>query len=613
MSISVKPYSPLTPSSYLRHPSPWGEGSGVRGFLKLTALIILLSCSKRPAEFYEISPTYCNPVNLDYAFIPSRHTYYAQDETHRSTADPVIVNLRDTLYLFSTNQNGYWWSADMRSWNFIKHDFKLNSSGDNVCAPGAWAWGDSLLFIPSFNAPDSMPLYLSTNPKNNQWTTLTDFFSVATWDPSFFKDDDGKAYVYWGSSNKFPLYGQELDPSDNYKPVGEKKEIMLLHPNEHGWERFGENNSDTTIAPYLEGAWMTKHNGKYYFQFSAPGTEWNIYADGALVGDHPLGPFTYASYNPFSLKPGGFITGSGHGSTFKDKYGNYWHAATMLSWIKYKFERRLGIFPAGFDPDGQLYCITAFGDYPTYHATDSRDQKESLFTGWTLQSYKKKSWASSSLPGKDASLAFNENIRNYWSAATAKKGEFIAVDLGAKCDVYAIQINYADEDVHLRDKQDSIYHQYIIYHSVNGTDWDVLIDKSENRKDVPHDYIQLKTPFRTRYLKLENVHMAAGKFAISGFRVFGTREGVKPSKVNEFVSSRYADTRDVTFKWQPVKGAYAYNIYYGIGPEKLFNSIMVHDSASYYFRGLNLDQSYYARVEAIGETGVSKISDVIKF
>jgi hypothetical protein len=40
---------------------------------------------------------------------------------------------------------------------------------------------------------------------------------------------------------------------------------------------------------------------------------------------------------------------------------------------------------------------------------------------------------------------------------------------------------------------------------------------------------------------------------------------------------------------------------------------MVHDSASYYFRGLNLHQNYYARVEAIGETVVSEKSEVIKF
>jgi hypothetical protein len=524
------------------------------------------------------------------------------------------VNLRDTLYLFSTNQNGYWWSADMRQWNFVKQDFQSNGiAGDNVCAPGAWTWGDTLLFIPSFAAPDPMPLYLSTDPRRAKWTTLTDSFFVATWDPSFFKDDNGKAYVYWGSSNTFPLYGMELDPANNYQPIGERKELSRLYADLHGWERFGENHSDTTIMPYTEGAWMTKHNGKYYYQYAAPGTEFNVYADGVLVGDDPLGPFTYQNYNPFSYKPGGFITGAGHGSTFRDKYGNYWHAGTMLNWIKYKFERRLGIFPSGFDTDGQMYCITAFGDYPNYHASSARDHTQSTFTGWMLVSYKKKAWASSSLPGKEPALAFNENIRDYWSAATSNPGEFLAVDLGQEYDVYAIQINYADEDAQLRDKRSDIYHQYIIYHSENGNDWEPLIDKSQNNTDVPHDYVQLKKPFRTRFLKLENIHMADGKFAIAGFRVFGKSRGVPPERINNFSCERHLDTRDATFRWGLAPGAYAFNIYYGIHPEKLYNCIMVHEANEFYFRGLNKDVIYYAAIEAIGETGVSQRSEIIKF
>lgn len=525
-----------------------------------------------------------------------------------------MVLMRDTLYLFSTNQNGYWWSPDMRTWNFVRQDFKINGqAGDNVCAPAAWAWGDTLMFIPSFAAPDAMPLYVSTNPAKGEWTTLTDSFAVATWDPAFFKDDDGSAYVYWGSSNTFPLYGMQLDPSNDYAPIGETKELSRLYPDEHGWERFGENHTDTLIDPYTEGAWMTKHNGKYYYQYAAPGTEWNVYADGVLVGSSPLGPFEYQAYNPFSYKPGGFITGAGHGSTFQDKYGNYWHVATMLNWIKYKFERRLGVFPAGFDADDQMYCITAFGDYPNYHASSARDHTASTFTGWTLQSYNKKAWASSSLSGKDPSLAFNENIRDYWSAASADPGEFLAVDLGRVCDVYALQINYADEGASLRDKQSDIFHQYRIYHSDDGEDWDILIDKSANRTDVPHDYVELKKPFRTRYLKLENVHMADGKFAIAGFRVFGKRNGEQPAAVRGFQATRHADTRDATFKWDPSDGAYAYNIYYGIHPDKLYNCIMVHDSASFYFRGLNKGVTYYAAVQAIGETGISETITPIQF
>ncbi len=577
-------------------------------------LVGVIACQPEGLDYRAIPTTYCNPMNLDYAFVPSTHTYYAQGESHRSTADPAVLNLRDTLFLFSTNQNGYWWSADMRSWHFVKQSFQRNGrAGDDVCAPGAWAWGDTLLFIPSFASPDPMPLYFSTDPVKGKWQMLTDSFQVATWDPSFFKDDDGRAYVYWGSSNTFPLYGMELDTKNRYQPKGEKKELSRLFPEEHGWERFGEDHTDTVIAPYTEGPWMTKYKGKYYYQYAAPGTEWNVYADGVLVGDHPLGPFTYQNYSPFSYKPGGFITGAGHGSTFQDAYGNYWHAGTMRAWVKYKFERRLGMFPAGFDADGQMYCITAFGDYPHYHASSLRDHTQSTFTGWMLLSYRKKAWASSSLNGKPPELAFNENIRDYWSAESADPGEFLAVDLGKECDVYALQINYADEGATLRDKQTDIYHQYIVYHSPDGSRWKPLIDKSKNTRDVPHDYVELENPFRTRYLKLENIHMADGKFAISGFRVFGKAPGNRPSRVKQFSATRGSDSRDVTFRWKAAENAYAYNIHYGIAPGKLYTCIMVHETTEHPFRGLNKGVIYYAQIEAIGETGVSERSEVLTF
>ncbi len=49
------------------------------------------------------------------------------------------------------------------------------------------------------------------------------------------------------------------------------------------------------------------------------------------------------------------------------------------------------------------------------------------------------------------------------------------------------------------------------------------MDKSANKTDVPHDYIELQTPVKARYIKLVNVHMPTGKFAISGLRIFWQR------------------------------------------------------------------------------------------
>ena len=130
------------------------------------------------------------------------------------------------------------------------------------------------------------------------------------------------------ASNVFPIYGIEIAFEDGkliYK--GEATTLFKLHPEKHGWERFGQDHNGLLAngqptKPYVEGAWVTKHDGKYYLQYGAPGTEFNAYANGTYVSDKPLGPFEYADYNPIAYKPGGFVEGAGHGSTFQDAYGN---------------------------------------------------------------------------------------------------------------------------------------------------------------------------------------------------------------------------------------------------------------------------------------------------
>ena len=101
---------------------------------------------------------------------------------------------------------------------------------------------------------------------------------------------------------------------------------------------------------------MDKYHGKYYLQYACPGAEYNVYADGVYVSDSPLGPFVLAENNPYSYHPGGYMPGAGHGSTMWDRNGNLWHASTMRISVNHQFERRVGIWRAGFDEDGELFC-----------------------------------------------------------------------------------------------------------------------------------------------------------------------------------------------------------------------------------------------------------------
>lgn len=557
------------------------------------------------------SKTYCNPINLDYGYTPIPN--FSEQGRHRATADPVITLFKGNYYLFSTNQWGYWWSADMLHWKFVPRKFlkPWHKVYDELCAPATLVMGDTLFVIGSTHTKD-FPLWMSTHPQVDDWKEAVAAFRVGAWDPAFFLDDDGRLYLYYGSSNYYPIYGQEIDRK-TFQPIGEKKELIRLHDEIHGWERFGEHNDNTFLRPFIEGPWMNKYNGRYYLQYGAPGTEFSGYGDGVYVGDQPLGPFTYQKHNPFSYKPGGFVRGAGHGSTYQDQYGNWWHIATLVIAVKNNFERRLGIFPAGFDQDGILYANTAYGDYPHYLPSGQENHLQSRFTGWMLLNYNKPVRASSTYGGYAPNYAVDENIKTYWSAATGNKGEWLQTDLGSVSTVQAIQINYADQDAEFLGKQTDIYHQYKLYASLNGKDWKVLVDKSRNKTDVPHDYIELAQPVQARYIKMENIHLPTGKFALSGLRVFGKGLGKKPMPVKHFTVLRGdSDKRNAWLKWQLADDAVGYTIYTGTAPNKLYNNILVYGSNEYYFKGMEKDLPYYFQIEAFNENGISEKTPVMK-
>ena len=624
-----------------------------------TAFLFFLFCILHFTFLQAQQKTFCNPINIDYGYTPIPN--FSEAGRHRATADPVIVMYKGDYYLFSTNQWGYWWSSDMLHWNFISKKFLRpwnTGTYDELCAPAIGIIGDTMIVFGS-TYTRTFSIWMSTNPKANEWKPLVDSFEIGGWDPAFFTDDDGRLYMYNGSSNRYPTYGVELDRK-TFKPVGTRMPMYLLEDWRYGWQRFGEHMDNTFLDPFIEGSWMTKHNGKYYFQYGAPGTEFSGYADGVVVGSRPLfdGIEISPQSDPLSMKLGGFARGAGHGSTFQDSYGNYWHISTIMLSVKNNFERRLGIWPAGFDKDDVMWCNTAFGDYPHFlpapsgspEGGESRPQSQraannsftsydskgeggagvaspigggregagaGAFAGWFLLNYKKPISVSSTLGSYYANNANDEDIKTYWSATSANKGEWIQTDLGNVSTVNAIQINYADQDVDddRLGKVNGQYHQYKLYYSMDGKKWNTLVDKSNNKTDVPHEYLELEKPVQARFIKLENIHMPTGKFAISGLRVFGTGNGPRPAQVKNFIVLRTEkDKRSAWLKWVPVDNAYAYNIYYGIAPDKLYNCVMVMGNTmnEYWFKAMDKMRAYYFTIEAVNENGVSEKAKVIE-
>ncbi|HVO72665.1 MAG TPA: family 43 glycosylhydrolase [Ignavibacteriaceae bacterium] len=528
--------------------------------------------------------TFCNPMNLNYRFMVD-----AVDA--REAADPVMVLFKGDYYLFASRSGGYWTSPNLRDWTLI-----IPTGIDiETYAPAVVVMRDSLFYIPSATSQ----IYKTGDPKSGVWTKGP--VAKGYGDPDLFLDNDGKLYMYYGLSNNAPTSVVELNPI-TFAEIGSPVNIVYAQASSHGWERRGDDNL-LDEQPWIEGTWMVKENNKYYLHYSAPGTEFKTYADGIYVADSPKGPYQYADYSPFSFKPTGFISGAGHGCTFKDKDGNYWRVVTMSISVKNIFERRLGLFPVSFDNDGHIFCNTAFGDYPQFYPGEKENPGLNNGTGMMLLSNKKYVAASSSLSNHKVENAVDEEVRTYWSAQTGNADEWLMIDLGKECDIEAVQINFAEEGTTpelVRGRSNSIYEKYILDISNDGKNWNTLVDKSNNTKDVPHDYIELSQPATARYVKLKNVFTPGnGKFAIRDLRIFGNSSKAVFTDVSTFTVNRNAsDGRNAVISWSPVADADGYIVRYGIAPDKLYNNYMVYDADSISIHSLNKDVQYYFSVQA---------------
>ncbi len=548
------------------------------------------------------SSTYCNPINIDYTYM----IYNANNEiSYRSGADPAIVKFRNEYYLFVTRSLGYWHSTDLLHWDFITPK-KWYFQGSN--APAASNYKDSVLYVTG-DPSGSMSILYTDNPKKGDWKAVPSILNDLQ-DPDLFIDTDGDAYMFWGSSNKFPIRGITLDKEKNFKPSEKVDTLFNLDEKKHGWERFGENNSDTVLGGYIEGAWLTKHNGKYYMQYAAPGTEFNVYGDGVYIGDHPFGPYHYAPNNPVSFKPGGFMNGAGHGSTVKGPQNIDWHFTTMAVNVNIGWERRIGMFPTFFDEDGLMYCDSYFGDYPHY-APAVADMK-GAFRGWMLLSYKKPAKASSSVGNYKPENVTDENVKTFWVAEKNDDKQWLEIDLENPAEVFAIQLNYNDYQSNLFGRISSMHERYIIEGSLDEKNWTTLVDRSDNFKDVPNDYVELSSPQKVRFIRYKNIYTPTPHLSISDLRVFGTGEGKKPGMVKNFSVKRKTDRRDAIISWKKEAGVQGYNILWGIAAGKLYSSWMVYDTDSLVMRNLNADQTYYFSIEAFNENGIAERTAVVE-
>ena len=586
----------------------------------------------------------CNPVNVNYRYqFNADPRLHGQMQICREAADPSMICFQGRYYIFASMTLGVWVSDDLAHWenHRLPHELPLYDYAPDVRVMGDW------VYFCASRREENCDRWRTKDILNGPYEKIEGSFPF--WDPNLFIDDDGRVYFYWGCSNITPIWGVELN-RETMLPLGDQRVHIEGHPFEIGYERIGEDNSQFPASddeiemgyrafiqrrgvpeeqlppevrppirgmfsrkPYIEGAWMDKHNGTYYLQYAAPGTQYNTYSDGVYVSDHPLGPFRLAKNNPYSYKPGGFLPGAGHGSTMRDMRGNWWHTATMRISVNHDFERRVGIWPAGFDADGELFCNQRYGDWPMAEEGDPWRNP-----AWMLLSAGKQVDASSWTQGHKPGKATEENVQTWWQAASNDRKEWLQIDLGKSMSVYAVQINFADDKIDIpcpgkiiggsqaryieeRDLQT----QWKLEASLDGEAWFVVEDKSSAQTDLSHDLIVRENGFTVRYLKLSDLSVPYGqKPCISGLRVFGLGQGQKPS-IPVFTAKRTGEL-DMMVNITAQANTVGYNILFGERPDKLYHSYMVFEPGEKRLGALIRGREYFVRVDAFNECGISE-------
>lgn len=579
----------------------------------------------------------CNPLNVEYKYQFCRNQN-GHLSVNREAADPSMVLFKGLYYIFPSMTCGFWYSEDMKDWKF--HSLRDMPVYDY--APDVRPVGDWLYFCASNHTATAH--YRTRDPFTDQYEKIEGSFPF--WDPNLFEDEDGRLYFYHGSSPSLPIYGVELD-RQTMKPLGEPVALFKNNEAENGFERRGEDHvpsrSDEerkamlagilqqNIDPaqkelamnyimdrgYIEGAWMTKHKGVYYLQYGTPGAQFNIYNDGVYVSDKPLGPFTLAKNNPFSYKPGGFLPGAGHGSTMTDKEGSVWHISTMRISVNHVFERRVGIWPTGWDADGEMFCNQRYGDWP--YTLEQFRENPWADPKWMLLSFEKTATASSEAEGCAAANAVDENVRTWWKAQTAEPGEWLCVDLERPYDVHAVQVNFADDhpDVDLPEGAEltgDIYdmrwidekHQptrWILEGSLDGENWQRIEDKSAVTTDLSHDLVVREAGLRLRYLRLTVISVPYGQRpCVSGLRVFGLGNGALPVQVSDLHSERKGEL-DLYLNW--TGNGLGYVVNFGHAPDKLYHSYMTFEQ-KVHLGGLVKGQPTWIRIDSFNESGITQ-------
>ena len=195
--------------------------------------------------------------------------------------DPSIVRVDDAYYMVTTTMHfapgvPVFKSTDLAQWRTVGYAYqtlvdndKMNlNGGQDAYGKGSWAssirYRDGYFYVltPSYTTGKTH-LYKTADVENGPWSEVQLPFYH---DPSLFFDDDGTAWVFYGSGDQIS-YVQLNDDASGVKQGGKSGKLGGVSVN----QVTGKSGAQGDYYVQQEGSHMEKVNGEYYlFTISWP-------------------------------------------------------------------------------------------------------------------------------------------------------------------------------------------------------------------------------------------------------------------------------------------------------------------------------------------------------
>ncbi|HWL17450.1 MAG TPA: family 43 glycosylhydrolase [Opitutus sp.] len=403
-------------------------------------------------------------------------------------ADPSIVTHEGRFYLYATldpwggETLGCWESDDFKNWTYRVLNWPTKAACTSPTSKDAKVWAPSVIHARNGK------FYLYVSVGSEIWAGVAEH-PLGPWrnalgdrplipgdfrpgyhmiDAEAFIDDDGAAYLYWGSGWNWTngrCWAVKLQPD------------MVT---------FDGEVRDVTPESYFEAPFMVKSGGRYYLTSSIGKTIEDTYAVAAAVGDTPFGPFHDVSNNPIlATDATARVISPGHHAVFRREGRTYilYHRHS-IPFDPAFVGRQVCVDELRFTADGYIDNVTPTHAGPAF-VRGRLAGRENLAASAVATASSVRSAVTS------PAACLDDNYATLWAAAEADARPWLQLDLGEPRAVarQELRFEYAWKP-----------YAFVVESSLDGRTWTPLADYTES--PASGSPVVLERAVRARYLRL---------------------------------------------------------------------------------------------------------------